>query len=177
MGFVPREKSGDAAGAVNHRLHFAGRLSGSRSNFRFFTPAICSAMRTRPRIDFAGLTKRRAKFGNGVAQTPRAAPMTAASSFWLGEAVPEDRAERAVPQCANRKATISRETASIHVRGAGDDPTGSGARDRLAHAGMRAPGLTPVAAVLTSCTGALPACAAAKDRVTAGYLSVGQQTG
>src|SRR5262249_41584180 len=67
------------------------------------------------------------------------------------------------------KTKISREAARIHLPGAG-------ARDRPAHIGMREPGVSPVATALTSCTGALPPCAAAMDRVTAGYLSVGEQT-
>lgn len=68
---------------------------------------------------------------------------------------------------------IGREAAKIHFAGAGDAPA---AWDRLAHAGSRRPRFRPVAAILTSCTGVLPACAAATDRVTAGSLSVGQQT-
>ena len=73
---------------------------------------------------------------------------------------------------------ISREAAKIHFAGAGDAPAGpmeADAWDRLAHAGSRRPRFRPVAAILTSCTGVLPACAAATDRVTAGSLSVGQQ--
>ena len=67
-GFLPGEETGDAPLRIQHRLHFA--FAGRRLDFKFqaLQPRALLNHAHETRIDFAGLAKQIAEFGDRIAQ-------------------------------------------------------------------------------------------------------------
>jgi hypothetical protein len=173
MGVVLSQgkKAADPAGNFNHRPQFPIAQIRVTLELQVFHPGHVLRDADEAGIDFARWAKRREL--NVIAQSRmlfRREPRV----VLVREAVSNSRTDQ---QCCNRNIVntkiAGRLPGSIWPAPAMTRPDPA-PRDRFAHVGVRRPGFRPVAAVLTSCTGVLPACAAARDRVTARSLSVGQ---